>query len=149
MSTPLPLLLAMAFRLLIDRLHERLAAEGEPIRPVHGFTISHLMNTDGATAVELAAYLGITKQGAAHIVGELEQSGHVERIDHPTDRRSRLVVVTEKGRSLVTRAAQIWAEEEANWANLVGADRLEDVRDALQTFVTAGGDEAFRLRPVW
>ncbi|GAB3570805.1 hypothetical protein GCM10027445_25020 [Amycolatopsis endophytica] len=149
MPTPLPLLLAMAFRLLTDRLHQRLADEGEQVRPVHGFALSHLMSTGGATAVELGAYLGVTKQGAAHVVGELERAGYVERVGHPTDGRSRLIVTTQRGRALVSRAAQIWAEEEADWAGLAGADRVRDLRATLEILLATGEDGNSPLRPIW
>ncbi|MEU1301257.1 hypothetical protein [Streptomyces shenzhenensis] len=70
-------------------------------------------------------------------------------IPHPTDGRSRLVVATDKGRALVVRAAQIWAEEEEKWAELVGADRLGDMRDALRMFVDTHDNGRVPLRPIW
>jgi DNA-binding MarR family transcriptional regulator len=148
--TPLPLLLAMAFRLTTDRLHTRLAEEGHAeIRPAHGFAIGHLVTSGGATAVELAGHLGVTKQGAGHIVGELERWGYAEGVRHPTDGRSRLIVPTPEGRALVARVTAIWQEEEARWAGLVGADRLGGVREALVAYVDASGDGRVPMRPVW
>lgn len=37
----------MAFRLLTDRLYQRLADEGQPgVRPAHGFTIGYLVTME-------------------------------------------------------------------------------------------------------
>lgn len=150
MSEPMPLLLAMAFRLLTDRLHERLAEEGQPeVRPAHGFTIGYLVTMEGATAVDLAAYLGVTKQGAAHITGELERWGYVEQVRHPTDGRSRLIVATAKGHALLDRVREFWASEEERWAELVGAERIGDARAALEGLIGAGGGEYPAVRPAW
>lgn len=150
MSVPMPLLLAMAFRLLTDRLHERLADEGQPeVRLAHGFTLGYLVTMDGATAVDLAAYLGITKQGAAHLTGELERWGYVEQVRHPTDGRSRLIVATGKGRTLFDRVREIWADEEEQWAGLVGPDRLGDVRTALEALIATAPQSHPPVRPTW
>ena len=150
MTTPLPLLLAMTFRLLTDRLHLRLAEEGHPdIRPAHGFAVGHLVTSRGTTAVELAGHLGVTKQGAAHIIGELERWGYAERARHPTDGRSRLIVATTRGQALVTLVTAIWRDEEARWSTLTDADSLDQVREALQTYIAAVSDGRPPVRPVW
>ncbi|MEU6611486.1 hypothetical protein ABZ922_41825 [Streptomyces shenzhenensis] len=47
------------------------------------------------------------------------------------------------------RAAQIWAEEEEKWAELVGADRLGVMRDALRMFVDTRDKGRVPLRPIW
>lgn len=43
---------------------------------------------------DLAQVLGITSASVTVLVDRLEQSGHVERTPHPTDRRSTIVVAT-------------------------------------------------------
>lgn len=140
----------MTFRRSTDRLHARLAEEGHlDIRPAHGFAVGHLVTSGGATAVELAGHLGVTKQGAAHIISELERWGYAERARHPTDGRSRLIVATDRGQALVARVTAIWLEDEARWIALTSASRLADVRDALETYLTASGDGRPPLRPVW
>jgi len=150
MPTPLPLLLAMTFRLSTDRLHARLAEEGHPdIRPAHGFAVGYLVTSRGATAVELASHLGVTKQGAAHIIRELERWGYAERVRHPTDGRSQLVVATDMGYALVARVTAIWQEEEVRWIALTSADSVGDMRETLQTYVAATSDDMPPMRPVW
>ncbi|GAB7039004.1 MULTISPECIES: MarR family winged helix-turn-helix transcriptional regulator [Catenuloplanes] len=144
MPTPLPLLLAMAFRLFTDRLHARLAEEGHPdVRPAHGYALGHLVHTGGVTAVDLAAHLGVTKQGAAHLITELETWGYAERTRHPTDGRAQLVVATARGHDLVTRVAEIWSTEERHVPD------LDTVRAALTTYLDAHANGRTPVRPVW
>lgn len=140
----------MTFRLLTDRLHARLAEEGHSdVRPAHGFAVGHLVTSRGATAVDLATYLGVTKQGAGHIIGELERWGYANRVPHPADGRSQLAIATDKGHSPVARVTAIWQEEEVRWSGLAGADSLDGMRAALQVYVDATSDGLPPMRPVW
>jgi DNA-binding MarR family transcriptional regulator len=45
---------------------------------------------------ELTRYLGVSTASTTAIIDRLEKSGHVTRVPHPSDRRSILVVATEK-----------------------------------------------------
>jgi DNA-binding MarR family transcriptional regulator len=57
---------------------------------------------------ELAATLGIDAPYATVVVDDLESQGLVERRSHPTDRRTRVVEVTRKGKALARRADAIF-----------------------------------------
>lgn len=82
---------------LTQRIHEGVVARGfEGIRPAHGFAFARLA-PDGATATDLAAHLGVTKQAASQLVDEIVRKGYAERRPHPGDARARLVVLTERG----------------------------------------------------
>jgi DNA-binding MarR family transcriptional regulator len=61
---------------------------------------------------ELYRALMRTSGGITHIVDRLEQSGLVERIPDPADRRGLLVRLTRKGRGLVDRAGPTHLETE-------------------------------------
>jgi DNA-binding MarR family transcriptional regulator len=69
------------------------------IRPAHGFMFK-CITPDGATGIELAEHLGITKQAVSKMVDYLEKSGYVMRRTHPTDKRGQLIVLTERGLSI-------------------------------------------------
>ncbi|MCG8919237.1 MarR family winged helix-turn-helix transcriptional regulator [Actinokineospora sp. PR83] len=150
MTAEIPALLAMAFRTVMDQVHESLAAEGfDDVRPAHGFVFQYLSQCEvGATAVELGAHLGVTKQAAVQLVDELEQRGYVERGPHPTDRRSRMVVLAPRGRACVASVVRRWGEVEARWVDLIGADRVDHLRADLRRIVADSG-QAVALRPVW
>ncbi|WP_253888133.1 MarR family winged helix-turn-helix transcriptional regulator [Actinokineospora diospyrosa] len=150
LTAEIPALLAMAFRTVMDEVHESLAAEGfDDVRPAHGFVFQYLSHRQaGATAVELGVHLGVTKQAAVQLVDELEARGYVERRPHPTDRRSRMVVLAPRGWACVASVVRRWNEIEARWVDLIGADQVDHLRADLQRIVTASG-QAVALRPVW
>jgi DNA-binding MarR family transcriptional regulator len=147
----IPLLLAMAYRAMTDRVHARLAEEGrEPLRPAHGYAFRYLVDHDEATAVSLAAHLGVTKQAATKIVAELETWGYIERRPHPTDGRARVLALTERGHAYIRHVTELWGEAEDSWAALIGSDRLRQIHDDLAVYVehaSTGGTSL--LRPVW
>jgi DNA-binding MarR family transcriptional regulator len=147
----LPGLLALTFRAVMDQVHERIAEEGfTDVRPAHGFAFQYLSVHGGATAVELGEHLGITKQAAVQLVDDLVGRGYVERTAHPTDRRSRLIVLTAKGWRCIERVVAHSRDVETHWADLIGTERLAQLRNGLLAYV----DEAARhrqvtFRPVW
>ncbi|GAA3443235.1 MarR family winged helix-turn-helix transcriptional regulator [Planomonospora venezuelensis] len=146
----IPFLLAMTYRAMTEALHERIAAEGrEPLRPAHGYTFRLLLDRGGATSVELAEHLGVTKQAASKIVAELEDWGYVERRPHATDGRARVLALTDKGRAYVRHADDMWADIEDRWGEVIGAERLDRIHEDLRAYVdeVAGGRAV--LRPIW
>lgn len=56
---------------------------------------------------ELAAALEIDRPNATVLVDDLEQQGYLRRRPHPTDRRTRLVEATRRGRALARRAETV------------------------------------------
>src|SRR3954463_13513365 len=56
---------------------------------------------------DLAAALGIDRPNATVLVDDLEAQGLVRRRPHPTDRRTKLVEATRKGKNIASRANAI------------------------------------------
>jgi DNA-binding MarR family transcriptional regulator len=147
----LAVLLALAFRTMVDELHRQLAVrEFDDVRPAHGFAFVRLA-PDGATGNELAEHLGVSKQAASQMVDYLEEHGYVTRRPHPRDGRGKLVVLTERGWACIEAVEAIFADLERRSAEVVGAERMELLRADLHRLVFALGDGASprRLRPVW
>ena len=96
-----------------------------PFVPLEGITVSRL--------AELAR---VRKQSMAQAVDQLEASGYVERRPNPRDQRSRLVVLTDRGRSVppVTHAAAQHVEE--RWAGLIGPAEFDALRASLLRLLT-------------
>ena len=66
-AVPLARLMGMGFRLLIDDLHDRLAAQGwRDIRPAYGFALLAIRDGE-TTTTELARLLGVTKQATSKL----------------------------------------------------------------------------------
>ena len=86
---------------------------------------------DGITVSELAELAHVRKQTMAQAVEQLELAGYVERRPNPSDRRSQLVFLTERGKSVppVTHAAAARVEE--RWAELTSPKELKALRRSL------------------
>jgi DNA-binding MarR family transcriptional regulator len=70
----------------------------------------------------LAQQLGIDRTVLTYLVDDLEQVGLVERRQDPGDRRSRLVVATDQGRSLLLERQQAMRQVEQHILGPLGDD---------------------------
>jgi DNA-binding MarR family transcriptional regulator len=87
---------------------------------------------------ELAAALGIDPPNATVLVDDLEAQGLVRRAPHPTDRRTKLVQATRRGKSLARRADAILSTPPAGLSELTPED-LEALRRILTSVSSPGG----------
>jgi len=87
----------------------------------------------GVTPRRLADHLGITTAAVTVLVDRLVASGHIERSPHPRDRRSVLLVPTEKAR---TEMARHLAYMHGRMREIAAAVPL-DARPAVIEFLTA------------
>jgi DNA-binding MarR family transcriptional regulator len=124
-----------------DRIHIAFAEEGHDLRAEHLAVLQH-PGPDGQRPSALAARSGMSRQAINHLVSHLEQAGYLERYTDPTDRNSRLIRLTDRGRRLYERIEAVAATIEAEWAEQVGAPRLEELRTTLSDLLThrAAGD---------
>jgi DNA-binding MarR family transcriptional regulator len=118
-----------------NELFARLAERGHgQIRPCHRALLGYLDDA-GTRPTELARLLGQPKQYVGRLVDELETLGYVRRRPDPRDRRSKLIVPTERGRDEQQQADLILAEIEDRHAAQIGADRYADFRRLLRALV--------------
>ncbi|MCP1122744.1 MarR family transcriptional regulator [Bacillus sp. 3103sda1] len=144
-------LLSLSFSTLIDELNDKMSELGfGDIRPAHGFMFKRII-PDGATGIELAEYLGITKQAVSKMVDSLEKSGYVMRQTHPTDKRGKIIVLTERGWLAVKAKDKILTEIEQRWIEKIGAERMQMLKEDLTKLVYEANEGKLlsRLRPVW
>ncbi|WP_339203988.1 MarR family winged helix-turn-helix transcriptional regulator [Paenibacillus sp. FSL K6-3182] len=144
-------LLSLSFSVSINELHNRLSELGfDDIRPVHGFMFK-CINPNGATGIELAEYLGVTKQAVSKMVDYLEQCGYVIRKAHPTDNRGKIIILTERGWLVVKAKEKILTEIEQRWIENIGAERLQMLKEDLSKLIYGANEGNFptRVRPVW
>lgn len=147
---PIARLLAMAFRSLIDRMHERLAERGiRDVRPAYGFVL--LAVSQGPIGVnDVAALLGVTKQAASKLVDALETEGYVTRVEAPNDARAVRLQLTRHGTKVLAAVEEIYAELEREWGKVIGHDRVESIRDGLATVIKSQhGGKLPPVRPTW
>ncbi|MGG2016394.1 MarR family winged helix-turn-helix transcriptional regulator [Bacillus sp. S10(2024)] len=144
-------LLSLSFSTLIDELNNRMNELGfGDIRPAHGFMFKRII-PNGATGIELAEYLGITKQAVSKMVDHLEKSGYVMRQTHPTDKRGKIIVLTERGWLAVKAKDKILAKIEGRWIEKIGAERMQMLKEDLTTLVYEAneGKLSSSVKPVW
>lgn len=143
----LPLLLAAAFRGIVEELHAELALRGHPdARPLHGFALQAI-GPSGATISDLARQLGVSKQAAAKTAAALERVGYVSRIADARDARVVRLERTAHGQDMLALSAAIFADIHRSWERKLGRSRLRDLEDALAQ-ITAGEPTRFDL-PGW
>jgi DNA-binding MarR family transcriptional regulator len=144
-------LLATAWSILVNDLHTELSKMGyDDIRPAHGFAFQ-LLAPNGATGNELAEHLGITKQAASQMIDFLEEHGYVARKPHPTDKRGKLVLLTQRGWDCIQAVEAILARIEGRWTELLGSEHIKMLHADLQRLVitSESGILSYRLRPMW
>ncbi|MER6211454.1 MarR family winged helix-turn-helix transcriptional regulator [Streptomyces sp. NPDC001073] len=128
---------------LTKRINDGVVARGFDARPAYGFAFARLA-PDGATATDLAAHLGVTKQAASQLVDELVRKGYAERRPHPGDARARLVVLTESGWACARAAEEAALEAVRPWVELLGESEVRVLCDRLRRIAPYGP-----LRPTW
>ncbi|MFC8092721.1 MarR family winged helix-turn-helix transcriptional regulator [Streptomyces sp. NPDC057301] len=129
---------------LTQRINDGVVARGfEGVRPAHGFAFARLA-PDGATATDLAAHLGVTKQAASQLVDEIVRKGYAERRPHPDDARARLVVLTERGWACTRAAEEAAAEAVRAWVGVLGESEVQALLRQLVRIAPHGP-----IRPTW
>ncbi len=134
----LVILVIRTAKALVDRMRaEYPDPASSRLTVVHGLAARYLLGRDDVTTVELARSLGITKQSTSEVVTALEETGNVRRAPHPSDRRARVLLLTDEGKVRLEAGRLRWKRVDDEWAELVGRDRLDVVRDALEAYLTA------------
>ena len=130
------LLLRLLYQHYSQDIHATLLEAGfGDIRPTHS-NVFPFVPPEGITVSELAELARVRKQTMAQAVDQLERMGYVERRPNPSDRRSRLVFLTERGEAVkpVTHATAARVEE--HWAQLTSPEDLEALRASLLRLLT-------------
>lgn len=131
-------LLLDAHRSFSGRAVAKLRARGHAgLGPAHMALLPHL-DLDGTRVTTLAERAGMTKQGMGQLVLGLARLGYVAREPDPADRRATLVTFTEAGWGFLRDAHEIKREMEAEYAAVLGEDRLETLRATLALLLGTG-----------
>jgi DNA-binding MarR family transcriptional regulator len=110
------------------------AAGYDDLNPGH-VALFRYPTLEGRRPSDLADDMQITKQSVNELLGHLERSGYLVRVPDPVDNRSRRVQLTDRGREL---EAAVWAaagRAEQTAAELLGKDRMQELRRALNDLV--------------
>ena len=80
------------------------------LSPARFQTLQALSGGTVLSMVELADRLSVTKRNVTSLVDALENDGLAARRPHPTDRRSKLVQLTQAGETVFAQAASVQRE---------------------------------------
>jgi DNA-binding MarR family transcriptional regulator len=133
-------------RLMSDETVAMLRSRGvDGMMPAYPRLLGNL-DTEGTRIGALARKMGVTRQAAAQLAVEIERVGFVERVPDPQDGRGVIIRFTPRGRATLAIAVEVIAEIEADYARIVGADRLALVKATLAELLAARDpDGAFGL----
>ena len=128
----LALLLFSAYRNMESRIFGALTRAGfGDVTPAQA-RLFRGVRPGGSRMTELAEAAHVTKQTAGFLLEQLERAGYVTRVPDPADARARLVKIAPRGAAAMSIGAAVVAEAEAQWAALIGPERMAGLRDALQ-----------------
>jgi DNA-binding MarR family transcriptional regulator len=93
-------MLGRAYSLLGFQIVDGVVGAGFPQKPSHSAVFAQI-RTEGSRLTDLARGANITPQAMGELVDELEELGYVERRPDPTDRRAKLIVLTDRGKACI------------------------------------------------
>jgi DNA-binding MarR family transcriptional regulator len=149
----LAILVLSTGRAIADRLQTVVHEAGYPeMRPQYGFVIRALW-AGGKTLTDLSALLAVSKQAAIKVVDEMEAHDILRREPHPTDRRAKVLVLTDRGKAIRRTALRESHKMERELRRACGDDAVDAMRHVLLEFGErhgVGGDApAGYARPLW
>jgi DNA-binding MarR family transcriptional regulator len=125
------LLMQIAFRAMEQRVLTSLAEAGFDDITVAQARIVAQIDAAGTRLTELAERAQVTKQTASFLVDQVERAGYVERVPDPSDRRARLVRLTDRGQRAAEFANSVAERVQQEWAAHLGPKAMRSLRQAL------------------
>jgi DNA-binding MarR family transcriptional regulator len=101
------------------------------LRPAHA-NVLQFIDERGSRIQDMASRAQVNWQSMAELVIDLERLGYVIRKPDPSDRRAKLVFLTERGRELTPLAISAMREKEDQWAEKVGQEAVDQLRGTLR-----------------
>jgi DNA-binding MarR family transcriptional regulator len=123
----------------ITRLYDE-HLEPTGLRITQFLTLAVLNEVGGAPINALAERLDVERTAMGKMVGFLERDGLIKIRPSPTDGRSRLIELTERGRRVHAEASPPWRKAQREFERLNGKDNVSELRRGLQQMVV--GDVA-------
>jgi len=93
-------MLGRAYSLLGFQIVDGVVGAGFLQKPSHSAVFAQI-KPEGSRLTDLARGANMTPQAMGELVDELEQMGYLVRRPDPTDRRAKLIVLTDRGRACI------------------------------------------------
>jgi DNA-binding MarR family transcriptional regulator len=117
---------------LFARLSDQAGLAG--IRPSHLHVFANMVG-GGRRLTELADAASMSLSSMQELVDDLERRGIVERQPDPSDRRAKLIVLTDKGLAALAPASSIIEGLEREYADRIGEEHFEAMCLALNALI--------------
>ncbi len=128
-------MLGRAYSLLGFQIVDGVVGAGFPQKPKHSAVFASI-DLQGSRLTELAGRANITPQAMGELVDELEELGYVAREPDPSDRRAKLIVLTDSGRAAIEAGKQTIVGIEARITEILGEDGHRQLRQMLARLLT-------------
>ncbi len=106
----------------------------------HSRNILRHLGSGPRRASQLVQASDVSKQALSQQIAHLERNGYISVEPDPTDHRARILSLTDKGVSAQRLVKRLFAEIEADWAELVGESELDSVRTVLTRLIQGAAD---------
>ena len=93
-------MLGRAYSLLGFQIVDGVVGAGYPQKPSHSAVFAQI-RPDGSRLTDLARGANMTPQAMGELVDELEALGYVQRRPDPSDRRAKLITLTQRGSACI------------------------------------------------
>jgi len=126
--------LGTVFRAYVTAAHQAVAdLPGGP----RGYQIlSSAAQGSVASQLALAQHLGVDRTVMTYLLDDLEAAGLIQRVAHPTDRRARRIVATERGSELLATLDDRLRDAEANLLAPLDPDARKAFRAQVRLLAT-------------
>lgn len=131
-------MLGQAYSLLGFQIVDGVVGAGYPQKPKHSAVFAQIDLT-GSRLTQLAARANMTPQAMGELVDELEELGYVVRRPDPSDRRAKLIVLTERGHQCVTAGRETIEVIEERLTEILGTEGYRRLRALLTKLLEVGG----------
>ena len=117
----------------LEKVHERGHTQ---IRRSHSSLFSN-MGFSAVRLTELAERAGITQQAMGKLVKEMEEEGYVRRSIDESDKRAKIIELTDLGKRLVSDSIEIVDEILEEYKGVLGQEGIEDLNNVLRSSASA------------
>jgi DNA-binding MarR family transcriptional regulator len=124
-------LLVQLTRLFQTDLFDRLVEAGLQDARVPHTHVTAYIKAEGSRLTELAAQARMTLPAMSELVDDLQRLGIVDRRPDPSDKRAKLICLTDTGWEAMCTARRAIADIEADYSQLVSAERFESAAQTL------------------
>lgn len=102
------------------------------VSPGEYMVIRTLYETNLDRPSEVADFIGFTRGAISKQVQKLVQKGLVVRTEHPTDRRSQHIMLTERARAIAPDLVNVGIANEKQYFSFLGKEEFKSLREILE-----------------